>query len=211
MEAHIKNIILKYLSYQDADVSEEQKARMRDYGMTYASSHRYGISLNELFNQYGDAKVHAMAKVLHADFIRRMKFFVNVSAQGASMSWTYWDLAKQFYFFKNPNQQKSVLYRIADPMMDQILQREMVCRQMGWEIYHSEKRQSIREKLSRYPLALEYLAKSPKTTKELRSWDYANLGCSVRNIELHAKVSNPVQTFTLLNPTPYREVTNERT
>ena len=129
-----------------------------------------------------------------------------MSAYGSSMSWTYWDMAKQYYFFSNPQEQKSILYRVANPMENKTLQTEIVCRQMGWELYHNEMRASILDKLSGHSSALEYLTKTPKETGELRSWDYSNLGFSVLSIELRKKINEPVQTFTLSQPTPYNEV-----
>ena len=62
MEDNVKNLILKYLSYQDANVSDEQKAKMREYGISNESSHRYGISLNQLFATYGEEKYMTLPK-----------------------------------------------------------------------------------------------------------------------------------------------------
>ena len=146
MEENIKNLIVKYLSYQDADVSEEQKQRMLVYGMNSPISSKYANSLRNLFQEYDENEVHQLAKSLVKKLQEKMSFFEFISGYGVSHSWAYWDIAKQYHYFKNEANSETNYY-LANPMTDEKLQNQIVMRMLGWEFYHFQDIEILREKI----------------------------------------------------------------
>ena len=194
MEKNIKNLIINYLSYQDANVSEEEKEAMLAKGLDSESSKKYAISLNDIFEEYGSYDVQRLVQSLHYEFLNKIKFFEVLSAYGLSLSWVYWDIAKQYYFYKKPHlQQSPILYPPSNPMEDQGLQREIVLRQLGWEVYLERKNKKLLEKISNEKIVMEYIKKTPKENGQLSSWDCKNFGIPLSSVELGFKVNRKVE------------------
>lgn len=80
------------------------------------------------------AKIEAVAQKLQAEFEAAMNSIgANISKWGKSQSWAKWDIGKQLYMNANPDESNSN-YRLANPLEDAQLQKEMVQRMVGWEI-----------------------------------------------------------------------------
>ena len=61
------------------------------------------------------------------------------SPYGNDDSWIQWDLAKQLYYFLSVDGPvSSEKYRIANPLVDEQLQEEIVSRHIGWEYWFPE-------------------------------------------------------------------------
>ncbi|MEA5461684.1 hypothetical protein VB796_21630 [Arcicella sp. LKC2W] len=164
-------------------------------GLAHESSPQYAYSLKELFEKYSEYRIHELAKSLHNDLLSKIKFFEIISEYGLSLSWVYWDIAKQYYFYKNPHLQKSpILYPPKNPMEDKNIQEEIVLRQLGWEIFRQRENEELLKKISNEKIVMDYIKKTPKEGGQLRSWDYKNFGGFLSTVEISFKINRKVVT-----------------
>ena len=64
---------------------------------------------------------------------------IPISAAGRSQSWAYWDVGKQLYMQQNPTQSNTDKYRLANPLTDSQIQKEIIQRQIGYEISRKDR------------------------------------------------------------------------
>ena len=146
---------------------------------------KYGAALSKLDGAYRIDRIDGLASSLKdrvLDWMQRMG--LSPSPYTPSISWARWDIAKQYYLSKRPEESDPERYHLGNPMEDQRVQDEIAYRHLGWEIHSkwihdSEQKEIIHRKLSGKPSAegiLEILDMRTKEDGQLPSDQLAKLG-----------------------------------
>src|SRR5205823_1959573 len=102
-----KEIIEKYLTYQDRGTPEDKSNRIANVpAQSNAENYRkYAEALQELGNTRGMKKVVEMADTMK-DAMKKdaERLDLKVSDFGKDRSWAMCDIGKQFYLYKNQNE-----------------------------------------------------------------------------------------------------------
>lgn len=119
---------------------------------------------------------------LRATYDHEMKRLgLNSSPWGNDNSWIAWDVAKQLYYlFTRDQSTNNVRYRLADPLTDEQICDEIVCRHIGWEFCDS----GIREPWASHADVRRLLGPECKSSvhQDLpASWALARLGAIIRS------------------------------
>jgi len=177
-----KQTVREKLSYQDADLPQEQLEVMLRDAEGKETAEKYARSLNQLPQEEIDRAILSLKgqtkKVLDS-------LGVPLSPYGQSDSWAYWDLGKQQYYFEqNKDREPDVddLYRYA-PASEKL--DEISDRHIGWEFFRSspEVRELAFESIkdtNYLARAFEVLQSEPKADGQLESYKYAELGKLLR-------------------------------
>ena len=179
------HILEKDLSYQDAQLPDEAKAKMLEYNKTFESL----VSMQKFCEQFSKKSnleaIRKQAKTLQEKMLTEAKRVgIPVSPYGMSKSWAMWDIGKQYYLFTHPDESGEE-YEIDDPTTSLKKQEEIVNRQLGWEAYRAFKNPDWQKRVSSDPhfsKALVLLNKVPKSNGQLRSKDLAELGALLRGV-----------------------------
>lgn len=134
--ALLDQIIKDYLSYQDAiEVEDEEKNEIMQKQLNSPSAKRYAKVLLELKDQSLMPKVESVVREIFAKTITQLSSYeIDPNPLTYSASWAYWDLAKQIYYLRHPNQSNSN-YLLANPLEDESKVQEIIDRHVGWEVY----------------------------------------------------------------------------
>lgn len=189
------------LSYQDAPISQEDKAAALRANMESKSADRYSRALLRLEKDFGEESVANTTQGIHRQFMKSMSAlgFEDVSAYSESLSWVYWDLGKQAAFAESPEAfENSAYYSGAMPITGAEAskadsdaafrqQRAIVLRHIGWEVFHREGAiDSVLADLPRGLLGVEdeinYIVKNSDSDEGLHSWEYARVGQVLESI-----------------------------
>ena len=130
-------IILKeWLSYGDADLESEEKQNAIEQNLANPQAKKYATAMLELIGLHGSKKVKALAEKLHRECLMRLtKYGISPNPYTRSLSWAFWDMAKQYYFYTH-TKEADENYSIADPFSLE-KQKEIVNRHVGWEAYNN--------------------------------------------------------------------------
>lgn len=151
----------------------------RNYGNN--SCQKYSQSLKKLAALYGEDHLKDLVRNnIRRRFMEKMKHTkCPPSEYGKNDTWIYWDLAKQYYYFMNPEESNPNKYDLADPVTSEKLQEEMIERHVGWEIFHPNRKYFI-EMIDRKgfddPEVLQYFINPIKSDQRLNSRQYQELG-----------------------------------
>jgi subtilisin-like proprotein convertase family protein len=186
----IDKIISEYLSYQDAEIGDQEKEKLlqTNFGYLNKSATNYAGALIEIWKKHDK---HTIEKAVN-DLLGQVssilkKLGISSRAYGESRTWAYWDIAKQYYYVLNPDE-ADPKYTVADPVEDSNKFEEIANRHIGWEVYAAFKQGEEKEFLNRLdPEDLHFneinllLNKEPKKDVEtLGSKDLSELGRLIR-------------------------------
>lgn len=146
-EKQIREIAIRYLTYdidttgwdpddaKNQDDQYQRKVREINQGHLTESQRKYASMIAE-FQKNGDLdRFEKLADKVHQEFMKEMKRFnIRTGPHAATKTWAFWDIAKQYYLWKNPTQ-SSPEYRLVNPFEDEEKQHEMSDRMIGWEFY----------------------------------------------------------------------------
>lgn len=180
------NDAIDLLSYVDTAPAGDH-ARLTEHTRTSESGMKYARELRSLVKSEGSAVLLAAAD--QAIQIARNKLTavgLTPSHFGESRSWLLWDLAKQMYYFKHPDQ-ADPNYRNVNPLEDVTKQQEMIDRHVGWEIYtkyinlpFSDRDKFIADHDLGTSEVITLLNTAPNSSNTLSSKDLAALGSLIR-------------------------------
>jgi hypothetical protein len=137
-----EKLLVDYLSYQDAELSPEQKERTIEANRQSKSALLYANSLGALETKHSLQEIESKAVSMIeecSDILHKID--IQGSPYLTSMTWPMWDMSKQFYYWleldKSDNTTK---YTKGDPLVDKEKTEEIVNRHVGWEAYESYKK-----------------------------------------------------------------------
>lgn len=149
----------------------------------------YAKALKQLF-EYDKNAVLRLSDEVQARFkaLMNKSGFARSNPFSESKSWSLWDIAKQFHYFKNHGAEPTE-YHLGNPLLDTQVQDEMVYRHFGWELYQKwqvpAEREIIENLIASAPNPTEIealLDKTPKENNTLSSKDLAELGGLVARV-----------------------------
>ncbi|MGE5541078.1 MAG: hypothetical protein ACM3TU_02220 [Bacillota bacterium] len=172
------------LSYQDADIPEEQKRGILQEQRGATKGKRYAESLVLASETGGLEAIRSLADGMRTTMLSEAaRLGIPVSPYGRSKSWAMWDIGKQYHFFSNPDQ-NDPRYEIGNPLESESKQEEMINRHLGWEAYTAYlTNEEFRNRVVSDPAfkpALDLFNKPPKERGTLSSYDLAELGKVLR-------------------------------
>ncbi len=185
-----EDVVSKYLSYQDTDVSADEKKAMLEYTLNPDKSGlKYAESLQEILVNNPKERVEGVAShmVTEAKDILK-KLGVPGSTYLGSKTWAMWDIGKQYHYFTHPDEADKK-YSIADPFKSPEKIKEIIDRHVGWEAYHTKDKKFAERfrKNPAYNKLQELLSKAPKSNNgDLSSKDLAELGSVIRKITIES-------------------------
>lgn len=181
VKTRVDAIVESFLSYGDAELSEEVKQQSLESNKNNPQAKKYAGALAEIMNAHGEPEIQKKAQEMLTQCVDRLHSLgiTNVSPYTKSQSWALWDLGKQQYFFTHANE-ADPRYTIGDPLSPE-KQKEIVDRHVGWEAYHNFRlnNQSFINIVNAHHKVREIWAilnKPPKDNGELSSFDLAALG-----------------------------------
>jgi len=132
--AEVERVYRQRLAYQAAYAKEGRTAPpASENGITYARVLIF-LASNDLLVRFDEAV--AWVRRRYNQEMTRLHF--RSSHFGDDDSWICWDLAKQLYFFLGTDRSgTSSQYRIANPLVDELLREEIISRHIGWEFWLS--------------------------------------------------------------------------
>jgi len=138
----IDSAIEDYLSYQDADLKVDAKKEALKSSKENKNARIFAESFLKLEKKHGKAKFAEVAKSIHdkcQQFLQSKD--IPVSTFGKSKTWTYWDMAKQFYYSDDATgieeSKNHPEYKPGDPIAEERLQQEILNRHIGWEVWNA--------------------------------------------------------------------------
>lgn len=191
------DVVAKRLSYADAAqhasiriqrLIKENLARVKMGDLKENEVH-YGNALIDLQEQAVDLDSQVLA--LHARLLPELAKIglreMDLTSFSRSLTWVYWDFAKQYYLAKHPHE-SSPEYHLGSPMEDTQVREDILNRHLGWELYEKwrgDYHQEIADALDRLDLELRadllgYLNRTPKSNHTLSSSALAELGALYR-------------------------------
>jgi hypothetical protein len=174
---------LEALTFQDALVSDEERAVMREWGNNSESARRYAVALKDKEVRLGGPeKLKSWAEAIYIDMLQSAKELeLPVSAHGHSRSWVLWDIAKQHYYLTHPDEADSRYSLPSVENMDKM--NEISLRHLGWEAYKAFQESSEwKSKIRNRPFWAKvkpYLERPPKENGTLSSLELAELGAAL--------------------------------
>ncbi len=178
----VEEIITKYLSYQDADLSNEDKKSSLKASLALPSAQKYAKVLQRL-DDSSMRQVIELAVSLEKECSKYLAILgVTPSPYAQSRTWAIWDIAKQMYMMDHPEQTDVTRYNIGNPLQDGTIRFDILDRHLGWELENSfwEPNDSGLEGDDfQKEIDLIYL-RNPHEDGTLPSSDYTALGKAVR-------------------------------
>jgi hypothetical protein len=186
---------IELLSYADV-LSEEEKAAAIEYTKTSPNGLKYVEELQALVQERGLERVMETAKRIKAECVVDLHSIgITPSKFGNSISWALWDIAKQSYYFKHP-EERSEDYDAdshviptdmvaADPLgkgyNSERKRTEIVDRHIGWEADLALNESRFPEHVLKQDIA-EDIAKNGERneTGQLKSFELARYGRRLR-------------------------------
>ncbi len=180
----VSEIISNEISYQDSELTDELKRKTLEWAKTSESSRKYSEALVVMNRKWKMENIEKLAN----DMVKKCQktladLGISSSTFGKSKSWAMWDIGKQFYFFAHKDQ-ADTRYTIGNPMDSVPIQKEIIDRHVGWEVYgafrkmNQAERQLFLDKFkgdSRLKITA-LLNKVPKPNNTLSSLDLTTLG-----------------------------------
>lgn len=183
------HIAERYLSYQDAELPEDTKAKMLEWSKTQDNPKKYAEAIEQMAHKENLDQLQKRAGALRDKMLEQSKKLgIPVSHHGKSISWVMWDLGKQYRYFIHP-EESGEGYEIDNPLTSEKKQQEIINRHLGWEAYaafNSPQNPDFRNRItadSRFTKALDLLRKSPKENRTLSSKDLAELGAVLTTVK----------------------------
>lgn len=165
--------------------NDRSKAAVRSgLGNPNSSTTKYARVLIGFPIKNGANAVVRLARVLQGLFQSEMsKLHLEASAFGLSLSWAAWDVCKQYYFTKHPDE-SGPGYPVENPFSGRELQSQMINRQIGWELYRVYKDTAFLALDEDHPHREEIehiFEQRRKANGELSAKDYAEVGRLARD------------------------------
>lgn len=182
------DIIQKYFCYIDSpEIEEVEKSRILKNAIASKSALRYAKILWDFKKEGKFEEVEVTSQKIYGDTLTDLyNYDIGISPYSLSKSWAIWDVAKQLFYIKNPSQTNKTRYKIANPLVDEEKQIEILDRHIGWEIYSKLTTGELDTFLSRFknPIyrkrMVEFMIEKPNVTNTLSSYKLAELGKNVR-------------------------------
>lgn len=184
-EISVEDINKKYFSYSDVQGEAEEE---RQENIT-PTRRKYAESLKKIINNEKFEPTYKRIKEIYNSTMNKLG--IETTIYGNSISWTYWDIAKQNYFFNN-RKEADPRYDIGDPLANRNIQKQIADRHIGWETHMAVRRMTYSEQVRfmskisgnnfiRKIKINRLLAKRVKPeNNELSSLDYSKLGKLIR-------------------------------
>ncbi len=184
----LKEIILKYFIYNDSsDLSDEEKEKIKLKVLNSDKSMKlarviWNLTQSNKINEFED-----IAKKIYSNVLTDLhNFNIGIQPYSLSLSWSYWELAKNIYYSENPNEADRKNYNLLNPLTNIEKQVEIQDRQIGWEVYNKmiqgkldDFLNNIKNPIFRKRL-IEFMIEKPKENGTLPSYKLAELGKNVR-------------------------------
>lgn len=182
-------IIKNYFSYNDSpEIGEEEKENILKNALESKSAFKYAKILFELEKE---DKLEQLKEIVNKIYLNTLSdlynYDIEISAYSSSKSWVIWDIAKQLYYYKYPSMTDKTKYKIANPLIDENKQNEIIDRRIGWEIYSKMSTGELDKFLIKFkePIyrkrMVEFMIEKPNKYNTLPSYKLAELGKNVRN------------------------------
>ncbi len=127
-------LIEKYLSYQDTPLSEDEKKATLKAALGMESSNKYATILQSI-RSWDRSSIEDMAEKMRIECLGYLEQLgVKSSAYGQSGTWAVWDIAKQLYMLRHPEESDSTKYHLGNPFTDERVRQDIVDRHLGWEL-----------------------------------------------------------------------------
>ncbi len=145
--------VAKYLSYLDLlDLNGEEltleagvkqkieatRARVGRVENLSPAEKKYGSEFHNLVSTQGEYELANLESKLRNKLLDILEAIgVEPSPYSLSVSWAFWDIAKQSYLNKNREQSDGTKYHLGDPFVDRQVQADIVHRHLGWELHQN--------------------------------------------------------------------------
>ncbi len=178
---------LELLSYADVISGEELEKAVA----ANASKEGYKQTLIDLMQEHGKKEVMSQAAELRKKCLDTLKELgIEPTKYGESISWALWDITKQSYLAKHPEESDGSKYKLGYPLaQDQNgaeLLQEIIDRHVGWEImskHDGEENAPINLSTEATNEILKILNESERNESgQLHSYDLAKVGRVVREL-----------------------------
>jgi len=191
--ASINVIIDKYLVYADVLPKYVGSPEYIQNSLNNPTCRAYAAALKKLLDQDPANVHHRVTEIrrMYEEAIQTLE--LSTSKFGKSITWAYWDIAKQYHLSTHPtNVDRQRPYIIDNPLTNDELAASISDRHLGWELYHAFKGSGedwnlIARLNSTDPTYQEIkalLRKEPDSTgspeRDLNSYDLSQIGKLVR-------------------------------
>lgn len=177
----IEEICDRYLRYQDAPMSEEERRKQFEPGRHDASRVKYATALQEMMRQRSPDIIVSNAEYLQAELLSILgRIGISPTPYGMSVTWAMWDMGKQYHFFTH-QEEADPKYSIGNPLESSEKRHEILCRHLGWEFhaayYFKRLPQNLLDLIESHPDIKAIITKEVKQeNSSLSSFDLAELG-----------------------------------
>jgi hypothetical protein len=192
---------VELISYADV-LSGDELTQALEHVRNSPNGMKYAAELVELSQQYGKDHIAKVAQKLVADCTEILaryedQFGLQPTPYAKSISWAMWDIAKQSYLAKHPEESSPEYVEgghgvapLENPLEDNYFSArkrdEIVNRHLGWELFMA-KGQQLKVPIENMPFMLKGAFKAAwsdhadlNETGQLRSYELANIGKELR-------------------------------
>ncbi len=149
-----KGTAAKYLSYADLlepgislpaqtqgklreNLQRVKKGELSKSELAYAEALDHYLEGDDYWAKPKEKGLNKLADEIRSELKRRMTALgLSLNPYSQSLSWAYWDIAKQIHFSSRPDESKPEYY-LGNPFKDTRVVKEIVSRHLGWELHQN--------------------------------------------------------------------------